>query len=418
MYRNQILLKRSTILPLSKDDNRKVELVVKRYLKLRQAPRSSSDHPPEETPEASSSYGRAGASNGYYASPSEAGAADISQLHAEIEAQRGDIDRIDSEGYKVVTALNDAVTRVEAGLGKMEATLAELRRDISGSHDDTASLKTEIKDVKKQSQVGVAENRKIIDRLEGQLKSANKTIEVLRHELSELTAKFDKEFAILKAGLRQNTKEITELKSSVKDRVSVREYAKDMAAVRGELAQLRKQMEDNRARPAGPFPSRELDILTSNISKIGNRANQVESLQMEFEIFKGRVERIEAAAQASSQTHQASVPHTHTNNTSAYDRYDDHDIPPEETRPSRRKRPSPVPDTSPVTRQKRTAISSDAGDAPSSPRPHLIETRGKKDVTGAKATKGAKVTKRTQRPQRKSLAGTNTEDKPHVKRRG
>lgn len=414
MCRNQILLKRSTILPLSKDDNRKVELVVKRYLKLRQAPRSSSDHPPEGTPDAPGSYDRDGAPRGYYASPSAAGVADISQLHAQIEAQRGDIDRIDSEGYKVVSALNDAVTRVEAGLGKMEATLAELRRDISGSHDDTASLKTEIKDVKKQSQVGVAENRTIIDRLEDQLKSANKTVEVARHELGELTAKFDKELGIIKAGLRQNTKEITELKSSVKDRVSVRDYAKDMAAVRGELAQLRKQMEDNRARPAGPFPSRELDILTSNISKIGNRANQVESLQMEFEIFKGRVERIEAAAHASSQTHQASVPHT--NNTSAYDRYDDHDLSPEETRSSRRKRPSPEPDTSPVTRQKRTATSSDAGDAPSSPRPHLIQTRAKKDVTGA--TKGAKVTKRTQRPQRKSLAGTNTEDKPHVKRRG
>ena len=48
------------------------------------------------------------------------------------------------------------------------------------------------------------------------------------------------------------------------------------------------------ARSDPGFSAHELDILTSNISKIGNRASQIESLQMEFELFKTRLQRLEA----------------------------------------------------------------------------------------------------------------------------
>lgn len=42
------------------------------------------------------------------------------------------------------------------------------------------------------------------------------------------------------------------------------------------------------------LPSEELDILTSNIKKIGHRASQVETLKMEFQLLKGRVQRMES----------------------------------------------------------------------------------------------------------------------------
>lgn len=323
---------------------------------------------------------------------------ELSRLHAEIEAQRGDIDRLNSEGYKVVTALNGAVTRVEAGLGKVEATLADIHREIGGSQEDTASLKSEIKNVKKQSQAKAEEARISVDRLEDQLKSANKAVQGLRQDLGELTAKFDMHLGSLEAGLGQNTKDIAELRSFAKDRLSAPDQ--DMAGIRREIAQLWKQTDDNnRARPAGPFPSREIDVLASNISKIGNRASQIEGLQMEFEILKGRVERIEAAAQAQplSQAHRTIVPTAM--GTSSFDRHEDYDTLSDETGPSRRKRTSLEQNTaSPVSRQNWTIASPDVAETSRPSLMHQVESRAKKD-------EGVKPTKRMGRPPKRKSAG-------------
>lgn len=403
--RNQLLFRITTVLPLSHADGREVDLVVKRYLKLRETSRASTEKPLN------------GASAGPYDDPPGAGAAELSLLQAQLEAQRTDIERIDSAGFKVISGLDDAVSRVEGDLGKMRDTLSELRQELRGNHDDMASLKTEIKDVKKQSQ-----DRTVVKRLEEQLNSAHETLDTLRHELNDLAAKFENELHGVKASLRQNTKDVEDIKSLVRDRVSTRDHAKDMASVRGELAQLRKQMEESRLKPPEPFPSRELDILTSNIAKIGNRASQVESLQMEFEIFKGRVERMEAAGQARQ------VPVSSAETTSAYDRYDDHGYHQQDLRSSRRKRPSSGLETTPLpeSSSKRAATSSDPAEtviatqwsqsSPSSPVP-VPEARARTDNT--RLTKSGKADKRSQRPARRPLIGISTDNKlPHSKRRG
>lgn len=397
--RNQTLFRITTVLPLTQAHGREADLVVKRYLKLRETSRAGTEKPPAN-----------GASEG-------TGVAELSLLHAELEAQRGDIERIDSAGFKVISGLDDAVNRVEGDLGRMRDTLSELRRELRGNHDDMASLKTEMKDVKKQSQ-----DRTVVRRLEEQLDSANETVAILRHELNDLAARFDNELDTVKSGLRQNAKDLEDVKSLLRDRVTARDHAKDMAAVRGELAQLRQQMDESRAKPALPFPSRELDILTSNIAKIGNRASQVESLQMEFEIFKGRVERMEAASQARQAAPGSS------DKTSAYDRYDDHTYHQDELRSTRRKRPSSGLDLPPLPESgsKRAATSSDVADtisatqwsqtSPSSPVP---EARTGTDAT--RLTKGGRPDRRAQRPARRSLIGTGTGTDAklaHTKRRG
>lgn len=403
VHRKQILFRITTVLPLNHPGGREVDLVVKRYLKLREASRSSTRKPMHDD------------SSGFQ---EENSFAELSLLHAELEAQRGDIERIDSAGFKVISGLNDAVNRVEGDLGKMRDTLSELRQEQRGNDDDMASLKTEIKEVKKQSQ-----DRTTVNRLEEQLNSANDAVQAVRQELHDLAAKIENELDNVKAGLRQHTKDMDDIKSLVRDRVSARDHAKDMAAVRSEVAQLRKQIDESRAKPPGPFPSRELDILTSNIAKIGNRASLVESLQMEFEIFKGRVERMETANQA-SQARQAPVSVSTAETRSAYDRYDDHDFHQQELRSSRRKRPSSGLDTSPLpdSSSKRTAPSSDLADTivatqwsentRSSP---VTETRTRPDAT--RLTKGGKVDKRAQRPARRPLIGTSVPEKTHQTRR-
>lgn len=398
--RNQTLFRITTVLPLSQADGREADLVVKRYLKLRETSRASTEKPVN------------GASPDH---PQGTGVAELSLLHAELEAQRGDIERIDSAGFKVISGLDDAVNRVEGDLGRMRDTLSELRRELRGNHDDMASLKTEMKDVKKQSQ-----DRTVVRRLEEQLDSANETVAILRHELNDLAARFDSELDGVKSGLRQHAKDAEDVKSLLRDRVTARDHAKDMAAVRGELAQLRQQMADSGAKPPQPFPSRELDILTSNIAKIGNRASQVESLQMEFEIFKGRVERMEAASQARQAAPGSS------DKTSAYDRYDDHSYHQDELRSTRRKRPSSGLDLPSLAESgsKRAATSSDVADtisatqwsqtSPSSPVP---EARLGTDAT--RLTKGGRPDRRAQRPARRSLIGTGNDAKlAHTKRRG
>ena len=398
-----MLFRATTVLALSKHDNRAVDLVVKRHLKLREGPRSSRDNSVNE------------ASNDF---PGGGSSAELSLLQAELEAQRSNIERIDSAGFKVISGLDDAVNRVENDLGKIRDTLSGLRQEVRGSHEDMASLKTEIKEVKKHAQ-----DRTVVKRLEEQLNSANNSVRAIRQELQELASKFENELDEVKAGLRQHSKDIDDIKSSLRDRVSSRDHAKDMAAMRGELAQVRKQLEEGRSKPPGSFSSRELDILTSNIAKIGNRASVVESLQMEFEIFKGRVQRMEAAAQ-SNQSHQPPV--SAAEPTSAYDRYDDHDYHAQELRSSRRKRPSSGIDTSPLpdTSSKRAATSSDLADTivatqwrdtpTSSP---VAETRTRTDNT--RLTKSGKIDKKPQRPVRRSLIGTNVNDKAHQsKRRG
>ena len=385
------------------------DLRVKRYLKLRDTSRASTEFPLNN------------ASTGFLDETSSgAGASELSMVRAELDAQRTDIERIDSAGFKVISGLNEAVQRVEGDLGKMRDTLSVLRQELRDNHEDMSSLKTEIKAVKKQSQ-----DRTVINRLEEQLKSADDAVGSVRQGLDNLAGQFQQEIDSVKAGVRQNTKDIDDIKSLTRDRVSGRDHAKDMATVRGELAQLRKQMDDSRSKPPEPFPSRELDILTSNLAKIGNRASQVESLQMEFEIFRGRVERMEAAGQAAAAS-QVRPPAASAEKVSAYDRYDDHDYREEAPRSSRRKRPSSGLDTaSGPSSSKRAATSSDLNetiiatqwseDAPSSPVPHASEPMPRMEA--ARLTKSGKVDKRSQRPARRSLI--SPDDKlHHSKRRG
>ncbi|KAJ4420936.1 hypothetical protein N0V85_000405 [Neurospora sp. IMI 360204] len=109
---------------------------------------------------------------------------------------------------------------------------------------------------------------------------------------------------------RQASNEMTEVGSQVQQeladlRTQVSELqtqvnANEVRTLRAENANLRRLLSNTRSNnnPEQGFPPRELDILTSNTAKIGNRASQVETLQMEFEILKGRVKWLEADRQA------------------------------------------------------------------------------------------------------------------------
>ncbi|KAI1369333.1 hypothetical protein F5Y08DRAFT_151179 [Xylaria arbuscula] len=74
----------------------------------------------------------------------------------------------------------------------------------------------------------------------------------------------------------------------------------DIAALKSELGHLRQDLALERSSKSSStntaFTSHEVDIITSNITKIGNKASQIEPLQMELELLKSRMQRIEAQA--------------------------------------------------------------------------------------------------------------------------
>lgn len=88
------------------------------------------------------------------------------------------------------------------------------------------------------------------------------------------------------------------MRGIVKKNVSTsKEHTKELKSLRGEVSALRGLLNTHPASQPSDrsvaFPNRELNILTDNIAKIGNKESQVETLHMQFEILKGRSERME-----------------------------------------------------------------------------------------------------------------------------
>jgi DNA repair exonuclease SbcCD ATPase subunit len=390
---------------------KEVDLSVKRYLQLKEPARANGEKP------ANSSQGSRAhnASQEFHGSAPEA--AHISRLLADLDAQRNDIERIDNAGFKVVSALDEAVSKVEADLTKMKDTMSELRREIAGNHDDLVSLKSEVKDVKR-----LAQDQTVVNRLEKQLNAAKADIDGVRQELSPLTSGFQKDLDAVKSELRQSRNDIDDMKALLRDRISVRDHAKEMSAFRAELSQLRKQLDESRSKQPDPFPSRELNILTSNIAKIGSRASQVENLQMEFEILKGRVERIEHAGQSRPAVMKE------PGDVSQYRQYNGDEYDAIEVVTERRKRSSLVlddPSLSNSSSAKRTAFTSDPIDSPGTPSEWPANpTRSAPSLPGEKkasnrAGRTSITDRKPSRPARRSLIGISNDDKPHrAQRRG
>ncbi|KAK0730754.1 hypothetical protein B0H67DRAFT_639216 [Lasiosphaeris hirsuta] len=280
---NQVLFRLASVELLSRD-GQEVDFTIKRVLDVKEPSKVSSGSYSGTPPQ------------GAFHSSAFPEVVDLLQLQADLEGQREDINRIDSQGSKVISTLDSRVARAEEQVGKLRDTLGSLRRDVGGIQEDLSSLKVEVNEAKR-----AAQDHAPLSDLEQRLSAANGSVGEMRREVGTLAEELRRGLSGVTSQLRQQKQDIDDLKTEVRSRVHARDHAKDMAALRSEMLQMRRQMDEMRSkaaeRIATPFPSKELDILTSNIAKIGNRASQVETLQMEFEILKGRVERTEASRQ-------------------------------------------------------------------------------------------------------------------------
>ncbi|KAL1845222.1 hypothetical protein VTK73DRAFT_855 [Phialemonium thermophilum] len=379
-----------------------VALVVKRSLTLREPPAASN--------------GRGSAVNGSQsrrppAMPGDYPAVDaveLLRLRADLEAQKGDIERIDSAGFRMVAAINESVSRLESDMAKMRHALTEAQRETRGNQDDLASLKSDLKDVRL-----LAQDRTAVAELADQMRAAQAAMGEVRKSVDGTVSRMRDDLVDMKSRLHRHTESLDDLRSLVSDCISARDHnEKDVAAIRAELAQLRKQMDEGRTKQSESFPSRELDILTSSIAKIGNRASQVESLQMEFAILKGRVERIENAARRGRATASQEDDTIVAVASSPYDLYpfDDEDGYRVDNKPvaARRKRPSSGLDAAGTagssSAAKRAAFTSDFRDDPDGaaewppdetkgPPQRSVKAKG----SSARATKNVRIDRRSKR---------------------
>lgn len=382
-------------------------------------------------------------------------------------------------------AAREEVTAVKhrlAEVGGVKDEILDLRGDVKDDKDSLALVKAELSEVKRIAKEASAstdlaslaaelrETRTLARQVQGLYDDANDASDLLKLDLGAAKTdmrKLKEEVAVVKKGLasareaaksslaveKDFKKELSDLHAELKrlrDEASkekylareaasvAKEHAKEASALRAELKQLRHELEQDRAakklEPRQPaFPAKELEILTDSIAKIGSRASQVETLQMEFELFKSRVKRLEASGQDGSgigvaqQQHQAAAGRRGSDDVSLVNAEEPHHS--YGTLPARdeggRKRrttnggrdPYQVPDTPPPA--KRPALTSDFSSAPrtgsyrtasesraGSPSPLnniTVSTGG--SAEGTRTTKAGLPDRRVRNGKRKSAGG-------------
>ncbi|KAH6604762.1 hypothetical protein Trco_006469 [Trichoderma cornu-damae] len=285
----------SITLKLATDLRRKAEPKIQRVLQLRG--------------QSAPAQAKAGPVNGKAASQDETSPSrdrfDIMQIQADLDAQQDEIQRIGAAGFQVMSTFDSTVARFEKQMRQLSESVASVREDGEGQRADIKSLKTEMSDAKWS-----AKGDAVVARLDQQLQTTDRVVTELRQIMqkskaeatglrSELAAA-QKEIAEVKKANARLKQDADEAKQAAQEGVATAKlYASEVASLRREIAQLRSELaQESTHQPSmdedASISSHQLDILASNISKIGNRASQVESLQMEFDLFRTRIQRLEA----------------------------------------------------------------------------------------------------------------------------
>ncbi|KAH8130976.1 hypothetical protein LI328DRAFT_161006 [Trichoderma asperelloides] len=293
----QIIYRITSIgLKIAKDLRRKAEPKIQRTLQLRDQSAAAQAKP-------STMSGKTAPRN--ETTPSR-DRFDIMQIQADLEVQQDEIQRIGVAGFQVMSNFDSTVARLEKQMRQLSESIASVRRDGEGQQADIKSLKTQMSDAKRNGQ----NDDGVVARLDQQLQTTDKMVAELRQIMqkskseitgfrSELTAA-KKEITEVKKANARLKQEADEAKQVAQEGIATSKlYASEVASLRREITQLRSELaqdNDHRHLSVGEDPSissHQLDILASNISKIGNRASQVESLQMEFDLFRTRIQRLE-----------------------------------------------------------------------------------------------------------------------------
>ncbi|KAK5987359.1 hypothetical protein PT974_11486 [Cladobotryum mycophilum] len=300
----QIIFRASSlILKSASDQRRKAEPKIQRILKLRGESSSGSAYLDEHK-----------AGDDMHSEIPSMHSFDILQIQTDLDAQRQEMQRIGAAGFQVMSQFETAIARFEQQMKQLSNSIESVRTDGEGNRKDLGSLKAEISEVKWDSQ-----NDSVVSRLDAQLQTTDRVVT----ELHQTIQKTRLEVTSLRDELTETQQELWQVKEDnaylkqdaeeakdvAKEGIATSKlYASEVSSLRREIKQLRSELAHERSHsPTAEnpsFSSHQLDILASNISKIGNRASQVESLQMELELFRTRVQRLEAKASSTPTTNR------------------------------------------------------------------------------------------------------------------
>ncbi|KAL2159264.1 hypothetical protein VTH06DRAFT_2699 [Thermothelomyces fergusii] len=273
--KNQLLLRLASV-ELLDSDGRRIKFNIQRVLAVDEPSKVSRERLGKPQQEPSGDF-----------TPGYPGIPELRQLQLDLRSQREDIRRIDSNGFRIVSALDKRASRLQYEVGRLSGVVLGLQRDIGGLQQDLRTVRDEL-----GKAPTVTHDRDALAAVEDRLTLATAAVGRLGEQLSATDARFQTETDQIWRELCQRQEVIEGLRSTIGDAVPASEHAQDMAAIRAGMAELRRQISEMRAYEAAQtnsaFPSRELEVITSNIAKIGSRANQVETLKMELEMLKGR----------------------------------------------------------------------------------------------------------------------------------
>ncbi|ROT35611.1 hypothetical protein SODALDRAFT_320906 [Sodiomyces alkalinus F11] len=284
------------------------ELNIQRSLKLRQPvtsepqqATSSDDRTPGDRPRASA------AENGVHCQGSYASVSatplGLERLQADLETQRADIDRIDTAAYQVVSSFDNSMSRIDREMQMLNDTVRDLRRDLEANKHELRPLKAGLSAVEAN-----VSDKSALAKLESQLEMTNAAVSAMRklatsaktatHHLQADLQGSNREMRTLQTETSSLRQELNAAKKNAKDALAAsKEQERQFSVLQSELGQMREAMAQDRARrpepPKSDYPTNELEIITANVSKIGREAGQISSLQMEFDLFKSRMRRLE-----------------------------------------------------------------------------------------------------------------------------
>lgn len=275
---------------------------VARKLQLKSQPskRKAPTTPPFENiharPKSSSPYSR----DQQDASAFGVGVVDFAQIQASLDLNRHGIDRLETAGHRAVTWLDKAIRHVGDEAHKLQECVQGLTKDIGQAFAETASLNSSVESV----QGLVAKDKDIIEEIEAQVRSINDVIPNMRKNLEVCVAKQQELCEALEHQLPLARQKSEQLQALAQDNAStIKDQAEELTLLRREVSILKEAMnarntesQTSKGVPSAVFPTRELDILTESIARVATRASLVDMLQMQFEMLKGRVERLEGSA--------------------------------------------------------------------------------------------------------------------------
>ncbi|KAI2636136.1 hypothetical protein GGS21DRAFT_543051 [Xylaria nigripes] len=215
---------------------------------------------------------------------------ELSHMSHNIREQREAIERLDKVGYEIVASFNQAVQHIDEDVRRLRKEMEQLTRRSSHNNSETkalandlASTKTEVSDLKKALQSSLTQSH-----LEQEASSIRTTIAKANKSLHpELTDKWklhQKKIGALESSLESARSDTRELKTLLEDyrataNTSVANvWTNEIVTLKAELQHVKEEL------------ALERSYRSSNI---GDRASQVETLRMEFDLLRSRVQRME-----------------------------------------------------------------------------------------------------------------------------